>query len=502
MLDPPERWRNREMFASSNGALTFAGAREGMLRVAQWLKSVAMVQAGDRIAICLPKSLESVQVIYGIHAVGAAYIPLPCQGPERRLRAIMHALKPSLLVATSQLATALWQKGESDDLPPIRILDPAADGRALESLLRGIPAASTIPQMGGRDLAAIMFTSGSMGEPKGVMRAHDSVPASDWLWSGQINENDRFVSTTALHYTTSHDIFMPAARGCSVYLASEREVMFPDHVAGLLAREKATMWLTAPTLLRQLVEEGRLKKHDLGNLRRVGLAGEPLPVPLLRQAMAEIPQAEFINIYGATEAPTMIQFAAPRPLPETVTTVPLGKPSRNYDVKLCNERGDEVGPGETGEICVTDGPVMLGYWGDPELTAAKRLPGRPNSYRTGDLARMGSDGLFHLVGRADDVIKLRGQRIALGEVEAALASHPGISEAAAYAVQGPAFDIEIHAVTVARKGFDRVPDLRRHCADLLPAVARPAKFIFVDSLPRLSSGKVDREALKQLGSES
>ena len=176
--------------------------------------------------------------------------------------------------------------------------------------------------------------------------------------------------------------------------------------------------------------------------------------------------------------------------------VPLGRPSGNFEVRLCNDEGEAVDHGEIGEICAIGGPLMLGYWGDPALTAAKRLPGLPASYRTGDFGRLGVDGLIYSAGRADDLVKLRGHRFALGEIEAALRGHKQVREAVAFATVDLNGDSEIHAAILIQGDGPPGGELRQLCLERLPAYARPVSIQRFKHFPLLSSGKIDRAALR------
>src|SRR5258706_9697216 len=176
--------------------------------------------------------------------------------------------------------------------------------------------------------------------------------------------------------------------------------------------------------------------------------------------------------------------------------LPLGRPGARYRLSLRGDDNREVAPGERGEICVIGSVVTLGYWKDPALTAAKRLDGLPDSFRTGDLGRLGNDGLLHWVGRLDQVVKVRGHRVDLGEVEAVLRAHAGVRECAAFAIAGGDGQLEIRVAVLPLGGDDLDGDLRILCIKRLPAHARPTSFLAVPSFPLLPTGKVDRQALR------
>src|SRR5262249_11565576 len=185
LLDPPASWQGREAFRSAQGSLTFAALRDGMLRMAAWLDREGGVRPGDRVAISLPKSLEAVVTIYGVLAAGAAFVPLQFRGPAARLNAALASVRPRLLLTTADMPALLTAGSAEADLPRVQTIAAAPDGRGLEPLLAGVAVASSIPEQGPDDLAVIFFTSGSTGEPKGVMLGHRTIaariaPLYDW----------------------------------------------------------------------------------------------------------------------------------------------------------------------------------------------------------------------------------------------------------------------------------------------------------------------------------
>lgn len=499
LLDLPSGQREREVFRSTAGSLTFDGLREAMLRFAGWLCDEAGVRPGDRVAVCLPKSLEAVQIIYGVLATGAAYVPLRIQEPVARLANILASARPCLLLTTPEIAGQL-RRYSGTNLPPLRLIRIADDGLGLAPLLAAAPASQACSSARPDDLAVILFTSGSTGEPKGVMLSHRCLGAIA-AWAKQrwrMTETERLISNSGLHYLTSLDLFFPLLSGYCVFLLTDREAMFPEFVARMIERERVTVWSSTATALRLLLEQGELERRNLGTLRLVEFYGERLSIAVLKRLMAALPQAVFVNMYGATEAYVIFNFVVPRPLPDDIEVLPLGVPVGGFVVTLLGENGEEVRPGEVGEICVTGTRTLSGYWDNPELTEAKRVDGVPGSYRTGDLAFLGADGLFHLMGRRDDMVKLHGHRFDLGEIEAALKAHPEVRDAVAFSLSPSDEEPEIRAAVLVRSGNRLDSELRLLCAKRLPAFARPVAITQLGQFPMLSTGKIDRQALKAL----
>lgn len=493
-------WGGRVAFSSIDGEMDFATLRAGMLGLAGWLAAHAGVGRGSRVALCLPKSLEAVQAIYGIHAAGAAYAPLQFGGPPARLAAILDSLEPHLLLTTPEMAARLAGEMGQARMPQIQLIETGLSGNGLKPLLAAArPLERPVP-LSPDDLAVIVFTSGSTGEPKGVMIAQRSLTrrVSPPFAHDEILASDRMIVNAGLHYVAALDLFFPPATGCTTYLLSDHEAMFADRTVALMESHGTTIWKSTATALRLLTEDGLLENRRLSALRRVEFVGEPLAIAVLRRAMAALPNALFLHRFGSTEAYRVAQFRVPRPLPEAMTSLPLGEPNTTYQLVLRGEDGQPVGRGERGEICVIGEPVMLGYWKDPALTVSRRLDGRVNSFRTGDLGILGKDGLLRWAGRRDQIVKIRGHRIDTGEVEAVLRSHPGVSDCVALLATGANGEPAIQAFVLADARTAPDAELKLLCRRRLHAPARPARITYLDKLPLLASGKVDRQALHRL----
>lgn len=498
---PPE-WRSRTAVTSSAGHLTFLALRDGMLRFAAWLQREAALRIGDRVALCLPKSLEAFQAIYGTLAAGGAYVGLQYQGPPARLGTILTAVRPRILLTDGEMKRRLIKEGGMADLPPILEIEPGRGpqaGHGLDDLLRSVdPLAGTAP-VGPDDLAAIVFTSGSTGVPKGVMITHGSMTANT-IWMAKadgMTPTDRRLSQRPMHYLSPNLFHLPTV-GSHLYLCTDQEIMFPALMSELMERDRTTIWASSATALRLLLESGEIERHDLRSLRLFKTHGEALPPAVLRAGMAAFPKARFTTTYGSTEAPNVTHHVIEEPLPTDMQSLPLGPVCPDYRMIMCDEDGNEVPQGQIGEICAFGPAITSGYWNDPELTASKRLHGRPDSYRTGDLGFMAKDGQAYFVGRKDQMVKLRGHRFDLGEIEATLKRHPAVHEAVCYAMPAASgeTDIVVGVKAAAVPGLEA--ELRRICVERLPRFAWPAHIARFDEFPLLPNRKIDRQRLRAM----
>jgi amino acid adenylation domain-containing protein len=491
LLDFPPAWADRQAFVSNQGARTFAEARENALRYCRVLRERHGVGPGERVGLCLPKCFEAAELIWGILAAGAAYVPVQFQGPPARLNAILRSTGPRLLLTTAAMASRLAADSSWPGLPVCSI-EPVGSGEE-PSILAGIAPASGHVRGDPGELAAIYFTSGSTGDPKGVMLSGASIRAALNLIirDDEMSGEDRLVSHTSLHYA-AYDLFLPFATGCRVFLLSDREALLPAGLARALEREKITVWRSTVTGLRLLLESGELAARHLGALRLLGIFGERLPVPLLRQLRALLPACRFGINYGATEAYRIASFDAPREIPDDLLSLPIGELRPEYILSLRDEDDREAMDGEVGEICIEGAPVLLGYWNDPLLTAARQLSGRRHTWRSGDFGYRDANGLLRLVGRRDQMVKIRGHRFDLGEVENLLRNQPGVRDAFAVFFEGSG----VYAAVLAEADGIRAPALQRTCANALPIFARPSRIAFLEAFPTLPTGKLDRMALR------
>jgi amino acid adenylation domain-containing protein len=482
-------------------------------RVAGALRALG-VRRGDRVALYLEKSLEAVVAIYGILKAGAAYVPLDPQAPPARLGYIARDAGVRVLVSAAAQALG-WGPvhAGAPELSAVLLLGP--EGPALEAPagLRIVGAAelaehpSESPSVRAidADLAYILYTSGSTGTPKGVMLTHRNCLAFvEWAAAEfGLTAQDRVSSHAPLHFDLStFDLYAAALAGAPVVLVPAGVSVFPSQVRAFIESAGITTWYSVPSILTMLVLRGGLQGGELPALRTLLFAGEVFPTAHLRRLSELLPHVRLANLFGPTETNVCTWWEVPRPLPPGDEAIPIGRAIANVDAFAVTEDGRRAAPGEVGELYVRGPTVMQGYLGDPERTALRLVPDPFGGvlaqpvYRTGDLVREAPDGDYRFIGRRDDQIKSRGYRIELGDVEAAIYAHPLVDECAVVAIPDDVVTNRLQAF-LAVHGELAGSELQRFCAERIPAYMIPEHFHFASTLPRTSTGKVDRRALAE-----
>lgn len=480
----------------------------------------AGVQRGDRVGIYLHKSLASVLSVFGILKAGGVYVPLDPNAPAARLAYITRNCDVRVLLTAGDMLEPLAGFYEAGTpLETIILTDETADtplppGRLIrwdevrEQDDRPLPPIATIET----DLAYILYTSGSTGEPKGVMISHRTIfTFINWCAETfQMTAEDRVTSHAPLHFDLStFDLYVTIQAGGTVVLVPEKLSIFPAQLAQLLQDERITVTYMVPSILSLMVQYGKLDSKDLSSLRAVLFAGEVFPIKYLRRLVELVPQAAYYNLYGPTETNvcTYYQIQPHDIAPEQTRPAPIGVACANMEVFAVNDEGQLVTrPGEEGELWVRGSCVAQGYWGDAAKTARNfvRNTFQPHydevAYRTGDIVTLDEDGVNWLyIGRRDHMVKSRGYRIELGEIEAALYSHSGVKEAAVIAVPDDLLGNRLHAFVVGNSEALTEKEILLHCSQLLPRYMMPERIEFRTELPKTSTGKINRPLLAKEG---
>lgn len=492
--------------ADTNKAVSYAALNAVADRVCACLAALG-VEPGQRVGICAPKSIGTVAAIFAILKAGAIYVPVDSSAPATRSASIFaDCAVRAIIAAPGAVATLSHALGLTHSAPPVEL----EDLRNLDCdlvLMDGFGPTDRAPQADAESaLAYILYTSGSTGKPKGVVHTHASA-LSFVDWCSDVfspGAEDRFSSHAPFHFDLSIlDIYVPLKHGACVVLLNEDLGKTPSRLAAAIAERSISIWYSTPSVLRLLVEYGDLQRYDWRHLRHVLFAGEVFPIKYLRALKEAWPEPSYCNLYGPTETNVCTYFQIPRKIPATqVEAFPIGITCENDRTRVVDEQGRDVVLGEEGELIVAGGSVMVGYWNLPERTSEAFLVDTCQTrwYRTGDIVREQADTGYIFVGRRDRMVKRRGYRVELGEIESALYRHPSIAEAAAIAVPDGSGGVTIKAMlSVSGPSVPSLVELKAHCARVLPLYMVPDRFSVLESLPKTSTDKIDYQRLKALG---
>lgn len=463
------------------------------------------VQAGSLVVICLNRSVEIVVAILGCLLAGGAYVPIDPAYPRERIRIIMENSGAKFVITESTLIESL----------------PAESGRivALDTAASQISQMSTETLENSTDadkLAYVIYTSGSTGVPKGVMVSHGSLRNFVRISRSvlDVSGEDVYLQSASISYAVAvRQIMVSLSRGATLVLASNDQMRDPLVLFAEIKRKRVTLmdvvpsfWRAINNSLRELSDSARreLLQNDL---RRIACVGEALPFDTPHDwTRLTSHRARLVNIFGQTET---TGFVAAYPIPiqpdaKTEGVTPIGTSIAETNLYIVDEHLNPVAPGEIGELCISNPCLASGYLNQPELTEKKFIcnpfkDGRNDRlYRTGDLARQREDGNIVFLGRGDTQVKIRGQRLELGEVESALRKFPDVGDCVVLFAKDRQEEGYLSAYLVPANSSVDVAAVRQHCRETLPEYMIPSVFTVLDKLPLSPNGKVDRRALSAL----
>ncbi|MCB1887573.1 MAG: amino acid adenylation domain-containing protein [Rhodocyclaceae bacterium] len=484
--------------------MSYAALDAASNRLAHALISSGLKRQG-RVGIFMHKALSLGVAIYGILKAGGVFVPLDPFMPVERLGFILDDCEIGHLVSADGMAGALKQLEPTRPLTVFGVGVETGLASVSWSQIDAEPASAPDVWLIDQDLGYIMYTSGSTGNPKGMMHSHlGSITYARWGRSHVgLTAGDRVASHAPLHFDLSiFDFFSTAQAGATVVLVPEQVTKFPASWTQYIESERISVVFTVPFTLIEMMQRGAIEQRDLSSLRWILFGGEPYPPKHLRALMAALPNARFTNVYGPAEAPSCTCYDVPPLADDDDQPIPIGTVSCNSDDLILDDDDGECADGEAGELCIRSSTLTRGYWKRPDLNQRVFFE-RPSYghfpdiyFRTGDYVVRHPDGLLRYLGRKDRMVKTRGHRVELDEVEAALASHPAVSEAAAFVVPDAHGSKQIHAcVTLCDGARADAAVLMRHARTKIPAYALPRHLDVADDLPRTSSGKIDRRQL-------
>lgn len=486
--------------------LTYADIELMANRLANAMRARGLLR-GERVAIYLHNSVEAVVAIFAVLKAGGVFVVVNRSTKRDKLIYILNNCRASALIADapffgssaadSVLAACPALKfsvccGRRIGAPPVGSL-PLLDFDALqETASAQRPAPLNIDL----DLACLIYTSGSTGEPKGVMSDHSNVDfASDSIIAYLRNtEDDIVINVLPLSFDYGlYQLLMTFKFGGTLVL--ERSFAYPAAVLQRIAAERVTGFPGVPTIYAILLQMD-LSRYDLSSLRYLTNTAAALPPSHILEIRRKFPHATLFSMYGLTETKRTL-YLPPEQLDKRPDSVGIAIPGT--EVWIADERGNRLGPNQIGELVVRGRHVMRGYWEAPEATAERYRPGPLPGERvcyTGDLFRMDEEGYFYFVGRKDDIIKTRGEKVAPKEVENVLYALNGVREAAVIGVPDPILGEAVKAFVVANGATLSETQVLAHCRANLEEFMVPKYVEFCAELPKTSSAKIRKAELK------
>lgn len=497
------RWPDKVAVVCGDERVTYADLDRRANRLANALLAYG-VDTGDRVAVFLDNSVETVVSIFGALKAGAAFtVVSPSTKAEKLAFLLSDEHAAALIVGSGGAQRKVVAELAAESLPTVVIWAPdippesTAGAYAWTEVMAEAPAHPPAQRISVRQVGTIIYTSGTSGEPKGVVSLHSDMVFAARSINAYLGNTVTDVIYCALQLAFTYGLYqLITAVTAGSTLILERDFMFPSRALEVMQRERVTAFPGVPTMFNLLLRM-QVDRYDLASLRYLTNAAAPMPIEQIQQLRAAFPTARFFSMYGQTECKRAC-YLPPDQLDRRPESV--GVPIPGTRAYVADEAGRPVAPGVVGELVIVGRHLMAGYWERPDLTAQRlrRLDGSGEiAMFTGDLFRSDVDGYLYFVSRADDVIKTRGEKVSPIEVERAVRRLPGVSDVAAVGVPDPIFGQTIMVHVVPEPGVtltDR--DVKRVCLEHLEDFMVPRHVRFCDALPTNENGKTVRARLR------
>jgi amino acid adenylation domain-containing protein len=467
----------------------------------------AGVERGDRVVVFADNTVETVVSFWAVLKANAVVSVVSPLTKADKLAYLLNDCRAKVMITDMHLASVIDEaaslskhlvqvivSGTFDRARLARVARPVAFAETLAAhATPGPPPRRSIDV----DLAAIIYTSGSTGEPKGVMLTHGNMLTAARSIGAylEIAEDEVILGVLPLAFDYGlYQMIMAFAAGARLVL--ERSFAFPAQVLGVMIEERVTGFPGVPTIYGMLAEMKTLKEFDLSSIRYVTNTAAALPVKHITMLRSLFPTARIYSMYGLTEC-KRCTYLPPADIDRKPTSVGIAIP--NTELWLVDEQDRRLGPGEVGQLVIRGATVMQGYWEKPEATAKKLrpgpLPGEQVLY-TGDLCKLDDEGYLYFVGRMDDIIKSRGEKVAPKEVEHAITNIAGVKEAAVIGVDDDILGQAVKAFVVLEEGATMTDlDIIKECQKRLESFMVPKHVVFLAELPKTTTGKIKKTGL-------
>ncbi len=488
---------NREAVVDDSARLTYSDFDKLTNSLAYHLRELG-VQKGDRVAILMPNSWEFAVAYYGIIKTGAIAVLLNwrCSSPE--LDYMLKDSGSSYLLMHSEYWDKIEPILQGLKLKGVYCCGGAVPGgvKDFAGLLKRAQKQVSPKSMLESDGAAILYTSGTTGRPKGALQTHRNCISNAMIASklAEGDETDRTLVIAPMFHATGINsqltAFLSIGACCVI-----RPFFLPDDTLSKIQEEKITFGAGVAAMFYFLLNLPDWNQYDLSSIRYFFFGGSPVPVELFRQLVEALPHVKFGNVWGLTESTSIVTYNPHIDIlriPEAV-----GPPVPVLEVKALAPDGKEVERGAVGELCVKGPSVVKGYWNNPQTTLQTIVDGW---LHTGDLGYVDEDGYVYIVDRLKDMIVSGGENIYCIEVENALMQHPAVLDAAVVGVPDPIMQEAVKAVICLKPGMTATEEeIKEHCKKLIASYKKPKHVVFTDSmLPRNPGGKVLKSALKDM----
>ncbi len=465
------------------------------------------VNPKDRIAIMDVNCNEHIELYFACAKLDAIYVPLNFRGKRDEIEFILRDSRPKVLLAGSRYLELLQSLDESlsSSMSLIRIEESEDNSSSYKTLLDGSEKQEIIPAGLDEDVIILMYTAGTTGKPKGVMLTHENL--SSYILSN-VNPADPVIEERNIITVPLYHIAGVQAVLAGIYsgrtLIIQRQFDADDWLK-LVETEKVNRAMMVPTMLKNILESENFAKYDTSSIKVITYGAAPMPLQVIKRAIEEFPNAQFINAFGQTETASTITMLPPEDhqikgskeeIEKKLRRLSsIGKPLDDVEIRIVDDYGKEVDKGEIGEIVASGPRLMKGYWNQKKATSNTLKNGW---LHTGDLGYVDEDGYIFLSGRAKDFIKRGGEMISPEEVEQVLHSHPAIDEAAIIGIPDETWGEVVRAIVVLKQnGNVTEEELIQYCRDKLSSFKKPESVIFVEELPRNTLGKVIKRQLRE-----
>lgn len=442
-----------------------------LLQKAQTIASALQakgIHPGQPVAIHLDRGIDAATALFGVLLAGACYVPLDLKNPAPRLR---------FIVTDAQVCAVLGSGSAPDWLDENLWLDIAGVSEA-------VPEPVEIPT---ESLAAILYTSGSTGQPRGVALSHRAISAFASWATGllKLTAADRIASSAPFFFDLStFDLYAVLGAGASLHFVPAGLTMAPARLSAWLSEQAISGWYTVPSLLAFLTYKGNLAQTPLAALRFLIFAGEVFPTPALIDLAASLPQMALYNFFGPTETNVCCYWPVARERLIAEQSIPIGLPAAGCDLHI---------DAETGELWVRGPTLASGYWRDGRVQSFMNADGW---YATGDRVSLEQgDYLFH--GRLGRMLKCSGYRVEPAEIEAVVNAIVGVKGCAVIGVEDPTAG-QRPALAMILAPDTTIADVRKELSKQLPGYMQPSRYLVMEELPRLANGKLDYQFLGDL----